>query len=346
MIQNILIIRFRRVGDSVLAMALCHSLKLSFPTAKIHYVLNDNIAPLYDGHPDIDHVIPFNNEEQHGLAYLKKVRHIMKETHYDVIIDMRSTVKTLPFALLSRHTPYIIGRKKWYTNFIHNYRLTTPVGADRVVSNLHLMDPLSSETKLIKDEHFPLYITDQERTDYRQYLQKQGLNLNKPVMLCAVTTRIVGKSWPKEHMTEILRRILENYDVQLVFNYAGEVEARVANEYYEALDHNPRIFLNIEAKGLRQLCALCASSQFFFGNEGGPRHISQAFDVPSFAIYPPGIDKHFWLPGNSERYQGISPDESVLPNEQKNMSYQERMALITVNDVWARLRYMLDLYIK
>ena len=89
MIKNILVIRFRRVGDSVLAVALCHSLKLSLPSAQVHYVVNANIAPLYEGHPDIDRVIPFTEEEQHGMAYLKKVRQIVKETRYDAIIDMR-----------------------------------------------------------------------------------------------------------------------------------------------------------------------------------------------------------------------------------------------------------------
>lgn len=345
MIKNILVIRFRRVGDSVLAVALCHSLKLSLPSAQVHYVVNANIAPLYEGHPDIDRVIPFTEEEQHGMAYLKKVRQIVKETRYDAIIDMRSTVKTLPFALFSRHTPYLIGRKKWYTTFIHRYRLSTPEGADRVASNLNLMTPFSREVKIVRDEHFPLYIKEKELADYRHYLQEQGIDLDKPVMLCAVTTRIEGKSWPRERMTEILRRIVQNYDVQLIFNYAGEIEARAAHAYYDALDHHRSIFLGIEAKGLRQLCALCATSQFFFGNEGGPRHISQAFDVPSFAIYPPGIDKHFWLPGNNERYQGISPDDTATAEEQKHMSYQERMALITVENVWAGLKPMLDQYL-
>ena len=53
-IKRILIIRFRQIGDSILAVALCSTLKKSFPDAEIHFVLNKNIAPLYEGHPDID----------------------------------------------------------------------------------------------------------------------------------------------------------------------------------------------------------------------------------------------------------------------------------------------------
>lgn len=344
-IKKILIIRFRRVGDSVLSMALCHSLKLSFPKAEIHYVINKNIAPLYKNHPDIDRVIPFSDRENYGLTYIKKVRELMRSTHYDVIIDMRSTVKTLLFSIFSLSTPYRIGRRKWYGRGVLNYRLETPEGADRVQSNLHLMDPLASEGKIIKDEQFPLYISDAEKTAYQDYLRHKGLDPGRPIVLIAVATRIAGKAWPRERMLEILRRIINNYHPQLVFNYSGEAEAEAARQYYEALGRDPHIHLDIEAKDLRQLCALCASSSFFFGNEGGPRHISQAFGVPSFAIYPPGIDKHFWLPGESERYQGISPDDSVSSEVQSQMSYQERMKLITVDDVWAGLQPMLEQFL-
>ena len=73
-IKRILIIRFRQIGDSILAIALCSTLKKSFPDAEIHFVLNKNIAPLYEGHPDIDKVITFDkNENKPFTAYIKKV---------------------------------------------------------------------------------------------------------------------------------------------------------------------------------------------------------------------------------------------------------------------------------
>lgn len=97
MVHKILIIRFRRIGDSVLATALCRSLKESFPQAEIHFIINENISPLYLNHPDIDKVITFSDKENHGFNYIKKVWNIVHETDYDVIIDMRSTIKTLPF---------------------------------------------------------------------------------------------------------------------------------------------------------------------------------------------------------------------------------------------------------
>ena len=58
-INKIIVLRFRRVGDAVISTVLCSSLKKTFPKARIDYVLNENIAPLFENHPDIDKIIRF-----------------------------------------------------------------------------------------------------------------------------------------------------------------------------------------------------------------------------------------------------------------------------------------------
>ena len=101
-IKKVLIIRFRQIGDSVLTTALCSTIKRNFPTAEIHYILNKGIAPLYENHPDIDKVITFDKKEnKSSLCYIKKVWKIVHQNDYDVIIDIRSTFKTLFFSFLS-----------------------------------------------------------------------------------------------------------------------------------------------------------------------------------------------------------------------------------------------------
>ena len=98
-VKKVLVIRFRRIGDAVLSVVICSSIRKSFPEAEIHYVLNDHIAPLFENHPDIDKIITFSDEENnHFFKYLRKVRQLMKTERYDVIIDTRATIKTLWFS--------------------------------------------------------------------------------------------------------------------------------------------------------------------------------------------------------------------------------------------------------
>lgn len=348
-IKNILIIRFRRIGDSVLAMALCHTLRQSFPEARIHFVLNKGIAPLYENHPDIDRIITFDEEEnKKTLKYIRKIRSTMKETRYDVIIDMRSTIRTLFFSLFSLSTPYRIGSKKSYNRFLQNYRIDnhSDNSLDMVRQNLMLMQPLEREKKVIYSENFRLYVTEDEKKHFRTYMEKQGICFDRPVILATVTARLAHKVWNKERMKKILSDIIQVYDAQIIFNFAGNEEV-FAKELHEEMNCDKHIFTNIRACGLRELCALVANCNFFFGNEGGPRHVAQALDIPSYAIYPPGIWKSVWLPGNDERHQGISPDD-FMPftlQEEKKLDYLQRFNLITTEEVWKVLNKMLKQYL-
>ena len=109
---NILVIRFQRIGDAILSLPICNSLKLTFPNATVDYVLYEEAAHLFYDHPYIDNVITIKNDERKNIfKYLKKVREITKK-RYDIIIDIMSTPKSELFSLFSLKTPLRIGRYK------------------------------------------------------------------------------------------------------------------------------------------------------------------------------------------------------------------------------------------
>lgn len=342
-INRILVIRFRRVGDAVISSVLCSSLKRSFPNARIDYVLNEAIAPLFENHPDIDRLITFSNSDMDKLSvYTRKVKQIMKEGKYDLIVDTRSTIKTLWFSLFSMNTPYRMGKKKAYNAFIHNYRTNIDGVTDEVTKTLLLLSPLEKEYNIHYDRRFRVYVTSQEKESFAGYMKDQGIDFSKPIVICAVTARLIHKIWDKDKMKSILQQLIDTYDLQLVFNYGGKEEKAFAIQLHQELNNHPSIFTNIEANSLRELPAMLVNAQFFFGNEGGPRHISQALDVPSYAIYPPKADKAEWLPNASDRFQGIEPrDVSALANDE-SLSFKEKFDLITTEAVWSGLSRMLD----
>ena len=329
-VKRVLIIRFRRIGDSVLAVCLCKSLKKTFPGVKIDFVLNENIAPLYSGHPDIDRIITFSDEENHHFrSYVSRVWKVMHDTHYDVIVDMRSTIKTLFFSAFSLRTPFRIGVRKKYNMFL-NYRvdnLSDPL-KDMVQRDLMLLKPLEKIAHIQYDPSFDLYVSEEESARYGDYMKSQGIDLMKPIVLVAAVTRIPGKGWSLERMKTVIKKMIDSYHPQIIFNYSGEREKALCFELYEMLERDPHIFIDIEANTLSELRALISFCSFFFGNEGGPRHISHAFNIPSYAIYPPGVPKRLWLPGDNLRFQGISPSDIMSDNSK--MTKEEELDLLTV----------------
>lgn len=297
-VKKVLIVRFRQLGDAVMATVLCNTIKATYPHAEIHYVLNANIAPLFEGHPAIDRIITFTNEERHHLpTYLRKIWHIMHETRYDVIIDKRSTINTTPFVLFSLHTPFRIGLEKPYTRWLYNYRLG-PVGSQPMIG--HILMHLKPLEKLgpVKYQHqMSLGISQQEIADFRSYLEQQGIVLQRPIALIGVTAKLAHKTWPKEQMTEVLRRLIERFPkLQLIFNYAPGQEEQNAREIYQLLGCPSNVFIDIQAKSSRQLAAMCASISLYFGNEGGARHIVHAMQKPSLVVCSPVANPKVWIP--------------------------------------------------
>jgi heptosyltransferase-2 len=340
-IRKIIVLRFRRVGDAILSSTVCSTLRKTFPDAEIVYVLNAEIAPLFEHHPDIDRVVTFSKSELKDMnVYLKKVRRIMHEEDYDMIVDLRSTVKTLWFSLFSLKTPYRVGVKKAYNLFIHNYRSDTAIEDDEIGRIQSILSSLEKKFEIRYERIFNVYVTPEEKESFRRTMEAKGINFAKPVIVCAVVTRLAHKMWDKKQMMQILKLMIEKYDAQLVFNFGGKEEEESAKQIHHEMNNHPAIFTNIKADRLTDLAAMLANADFFFGNEGGPRHISQALNVPSFAIYPPFIVKKYWLPNTDERFQGIEP-EDILEDPDEKLSYADRFRLITTEEVWKRLNPML-----
>lgn len=336
-VKHILVVRFRQMGDAVLATPLLNALRRRYPEAQINFVLNERIALLFEGHPAISRIITFTDEERHhALTYIRKVRRIVRETRYDVIIDMRSTVNTMLFALLSRRTPFRIGIRKPYTWIAFNHRFEGCKDNESMIDhNLQLLSPLGISQA---DRTITLSITEKEKADFRSYMQAQGIDFSHPIMLAGVTAKLASKTWAEERMTEVLHRFAQAYpEVQIIFNYAPGQEAENARRIYAALSGSSNLFLNIEAKSMRQLAVMAANCTFYFGNEGGGRHIVQAMGRPSLVVCSPMASKTTWLPENDEVLtRGIAATD--IDPQAKGMSNEEQYALITTDHVWTALQ--------
>lgn len=350
-INKILIIRFRQMGDAILTTALCSTMKRSFPDAEIHLVLNAGLVPALEGHPDIDRIIPFRKEDNKPFgAYLKKVWKVVHDERYDVIVDMRATVRTLLFSLFSLHTPYRIGRKKGYAGFLLNHQVDVydkKLKGDMVQRNLLYATFLEKEAPIQYTKDFKLYLKKGEKEEFRRYMEQEGIDFTRPVMLVGVTTKLPHKKWEEGMMKQVIQRILERYkNLQLIFNYAPGAEEADARRMFEALGRPTAVKIEVQARSLRQLMALCSNCSFYFGNEGGARHMVQALGIPSYSIYSPKVNKSIWLPSNEVLAEGICPNDVQPSNETEGMDYWEHFGLITPKVVCSKLFPLLDNYLS
>ena len=216
--MNILVIRFRQMGDAILATVVLNTLRKNYPDATIDFVLNEQLCPLFKEHPAISNLIPFSNDERHhAFRYMKKVWKTVHQKHYDIIIDMRSTMNTMLFSLFSPTTRHRIGLAKPYTHLVYNFRKPVCRTDESMIDhNLGLLAPLQLPQL---ERRFTLAISDDERKRFADYMSQQGIDLNRPVMLVGVTAKLENKTWSEERMTEVLRRLIS--ECSLISCYFG-----------------------------------------------------------------------------------------------------------------------------
>lgn len=339
-VKSILVVRFRQMGDAILSTVVLNTLRYNFPHATIDFVLNERIAPLFEDHPSADHLLTFSDKERHHvLTYCRKVWKTVHTQHYDIIIDMRSTLNTMLFALFSPETTYRIGFRKVYTRLVFNHSIIRNEGENMIDQDLSLLKPLEQLKPLTYERRFSLSVSEDEKNRMRQYLIQSGVNLELPVMLVGVTAKLPSKVWPETSMIQVLRQVLTNYpNMQLIFNYAPGQEEDNARRICRALDDNPQIFINVKACSPRELFAMSHFITLYFGNEGGARHIVHAACKPSFVICAPSSDKKVWLPVNDIPALGISVSDVTTTEERAMMSYIQQYEAITPERVWQKLQ--------
>ena len=367
--MKILVVRFRQMGDAILATPLLSTLRANYPDAQIDFVLNERIAPLFEGHPAISRVITFTDDERHApLTYIRKVWRTVHKTHYDAIIDMRSTLNTMLFALCSLRSRWRIGISKPYTWAVFNRRYPGCDDDESMIShNLRLAEPLlegkeergkwkeergkgkeeSGERKV--ERNLSLSISDAEKQRFRSYMQQQGIDFSRPVLLVGVTAKLESKTWPEDRMTAVLRRFIEAFPQwQLIFNYAPGREADNARRIRDSLSNyaatssqSPSqslpVYLSIEAKSPRELAAMAANCTAYFGNEGGARHIVHAMGRPSLVVCSPSASKATWLPHDTD-ITAIGLSASDIRPDAAALTPREQYDLITVDRLWPLLR--------
>ncbi len=341
-VKSILVIRFRQMGDMILATAMTNALKEAFPDASIDVVLNRRIAPLFEHHKSINNIITFTDDERHNIfRYLAKVWKTVHKKHYDVIIDMRSTVNTLPFTLFSLGSKYRIGIRKPYTRLLFNHRVDGCRRDESMLDhNFKLIQPLLHDNgKNTVHNKFTLDITDGEKEEFRNLMTEKGIDFSRPIMIAGVTAKLENKTWDKQRMAETLRMFHNEFpDCQMIFNYAPGKEEENAREIWQMLGAGKDIHMDIQAKSPRQLAAMASLSTFYFGNEGGARHIAHAMGKPSLVICSPVASKKTWLPEDGKiPTDGISPADIIESGRLREMDAVARYNAITTELVWQRL---------
>lgn len=255
---RILVVRLGSMGDVIHALPAVASLKHSFPHSSLSWVIKPRWAPLLEGNPFVDEIIPFTRSAREILA----TRRLLRRERFELAVDLQGLIQSALVAA-SAKADKIVGlarsqaRESFAAMFYSSTVRTSAV--HRVDRYLELVAAAGASNLL---RTFPLPPGKPE-----------GNLPDEPFVLACPLAGWGSKQWPMQHYTELARRL----KMPLVVNGPPSSE-EVLRQIEGAHAH---------LSGLEGLIDATRRAQAIVGVDSGPVHLAAALGKPGVAIYGP-----------------------------------------------------------
>lgn len=294
--SRILILKPSSLGDVVHALPLLAALRRSLPGAHVAWLVGTSFAPLLEGHPQIDEVIPFDRARFGRLwrsprVFLDFWAFVigLRRRRFDLVIDLQGLIRSGIMAWFSgarRRVGFADARELAWV--FYTQRLRCPSGT------LHAVDRIMTVAAALGLEprpiEFPLAVTSDEREAAARRLAEAA---GRPVRSFAAVlpgARWESKRWPVEKWSALVGRIESaGLGPCVLLGAPDEREAArriVAACAAEAPDRAVPIDLTGRTS-LRELTALLDLAARVVCSDSGPMHVAAALGKPIVAIFGP-----------------------------------------------------------
>lgn len=296
--MKILIIQQKRIGDVLTSSILANSLKDYYPNASIDYMCYANCVDVLKENKAISNIIVLEQNVRKNYLSLFKFIFKIRSQEYDVVIDAYSKLETNLITLFSG-AKYKTSYNKGYSKFFYNHNIKRlPNGTKSnyglaIENRLALLRPLIQEE--ITDFKPKIFLSNSEIEAAKKTILKANIPQNQPLFMIGILGSEWYKTYPLEHMAELLDYTVEKTNASLLFNYIPNQKEDALKLYNLCNEKTQQaIFFNIYGKSLREFLGLLSQCNALIGNEGGSVNMAKALFVPTFSLFSPSVDKETW----------------------------------------------------
>lgn len=270
--KQILAIKLRELGDTVLWTPSLRALRSRFPNAKIDVLVLRGGAELLQENPWTDEILTVSDR---GLPTLAQTFWSLRSRRYDLLLGFHATSGVLKAAWLS-------GAK---SKILHHYsRAETPRGSLPVAKPDELTDSLSRDFKVLKalgwdraPERPELFLSPQEKAWGARQVKGSGSLAVLP------GSRVETHRYPLDLWKETLDQLLARGLPLVVLADSALSQAWDLKTVCE--ERKIRLFDQLT---LRQFLALLVQCKLALGNDSGPIHMASALGLKTITLFGPG----------------------------------------------------------
>ncbi|MBI5865899.1 MAG: lipopolysaccharide heptosyltransferase II [Planctomycetes bacterium] len=287
---RILLIKPSSLGDIIHALPVLAALRRTWPNAHIAWLVGSSFAPLLEGHPLLNEIIPFDRRHYGTMwrnpmaaaAFVRFIRDIRRR-RFDLVVDLQGLIRSgliAYFGGVPRRVGFADAREFGW--MFYNERVRCPGGDVHAVErNLHVARHLQLAVDPVE---FPLPITPAEREAARRLLREAAGGSIESFTAVIVGARWPSKLWPPRRFAELIDRLHASGAPRCVL--LGAPDDRCLADEIKAACVRPPLDL-VGRSNLRQLVALLDQAEQVYCLDSGPMHLAAALGKPLVALFGP-----------------------------------------------------------
>lgn len=340
---RILVSRLDRIGDVVLSIPAIEAIRKQHPHGHLAVMTRPSTAPLLEGHPAVDEVIPYYYEKKgrhSGLVgSVRFVRELVLR-RFDIAFILHPSHRAhwVPFLA---GIPYRIG-----LNSHDPLLLTKPVPDRRKEGLKHEADTTLDIVRAFgvpipAEKTLSIFTSYEDEVFVSETLAKAGIAASETIAAFHLGASCVSKRWPAERFIELAKRFMEQRGARIVV--VGGAEEKELGEIFRGRIGASALDLTGQLS-LKQLAELLKRCAVLVSNDSGPVHIAAAVNTRTLTIF--GRNKSDLGP---VRWRALGAGHEVI---QKDVGCAvclahrctidfECLKAVTVDMAWERLDAML-----
>ncbi len=305
-VHNVLVVRLRSIGDSVLMTPSLLALKKFAPHARIHVLLEDWVAPLFEGSELIDRVISIPRHSNSARARIARELHRSK---YDVVYNLHGGT-TATFLTRATGATHRVGFRNYQYARLHNH--VAPPATE--IWQRAMLHSVEQQLALIGWTGVPvtdrpatqLPVTDKAAALVAAKLSSANV-ADEPFALIHPAAALATKQWATHNFSRVAEELSARGLKPLAI--VSGTERQVLDSLVK--ESNAPV-VGLDDLTLPEVTALAARAQLFVGNDSGIAHIAAAAGARCVVIFGSSNVAH-WRPWTTNPNEVVREEMPCQP---------------------------------
>jgi lipopolysaccharide heptosyltransferase II len=261
----------------------------AYPEAHIAYLAEREAASLLEHNPHLDEIIPYDSKKNvlSQLLFYRRLRN----RKFDLAIDFFGNPRTalLAYATGARVRVGLDGRTR---SGLYTHRIKDDANPKTAIQfYFQFLQALGVKPGSTRTE---IFLTEDERREARIFLQWNGVDIARPIVVLHPGASWPAKVWPPDRFAQLADQVIARLGAQIVLT-KGPKDHQIVSDVSRRCVGNVKV---LDALPLRQLAAILSHARVCVANDSGPMHIAVAVGTKTIGIFGPG-EENIWFPYDS-----------------------------------------------